>query len=44
VCARLNERLKAEGAQVLTLRTIRPSMEDVFMRLAEREPEERDDA
>ncbi|MCX7839421.1 MAG: ABC transporter ATP-binding protein [Anaerolineae bacterium] len=39
VCAQLDARLKAEGAQVLTLRTIRPSMEDVFMHLAERESE-----
>lgn len=41
VCARLKARLHAEGAQVLTLRTIRPSLEDVFTQLVEHQ--ERDD-
>ena len=35
VMARLQEQLAREGAQVLTLRLIRPSMEDVFMHLTE---------
>ena len=37
VSARLRERLAAAGAEVLTLRTVLPSMEDVFMHLARRE-------
>ncbi len=39
VTARLEERLKAEGAEIVTLRTQHPSMEDVFMHLAQRVPE-----
>jgi len=40
VCARLAAQLQVAGAQVLTLRTIRPSLEDVFMQLAEHMPKE----
>ena len=40
VSAQLATKLQAEGAQVLTLRTIQPSMEDVFMHLARRDEEE----
>jgi ABC-2 type transport system ATP-binding protein len=39
VSARLRERLAAEGAEVLTLRTVLPSMEDVFMHLTRPEEE-----
>jgi len=39
VTARLEERLKAEGAEIVTLQTRHPSMEDVFMHLAQRVPE-----
>jgi hypothetical protein len=35
VIERLRQGLAAEGAQVLTLRLMRPSMEDVFMHLAQ---------
>jgi ABC-2 type transport system ATP-binding protein len=35
VMASLREVLEREGAQVITLRTVRPSMEDVFMHLAQ---------
>ncbi|MDP3046710.1 MAG: ABC transporter ATP-binding protein [Chloroflexota bacterium] len=35
VMASLQEALEREGAQILTLRTVRPSMEDVFMHLAQ---------
>lgn len=35
VMASLREELEREGAQILTLRTVRPSMEDVFMHLAQ---------
>ena len=37
VSERLRARLAAAGAEVLTLRTVLPSMEDVFMHLARRE-------
>ncbi len=35
VMVNLREALEREGAQILTLRTVRPSMEDVFMHLAQ---------
>jgi ABC-2 type transport system ATP-binding protein len=35
VMAGLREALESEGAQILTLRIVRPSMEDVFMHLAQ---------
>ena len=37
VSAVLEERLHAQGAEILTLRTIQPSMEDVFMHLTRRD-------
>ncbi len=39
VSAQLETRLQAEGAEILTLRTILPSMEDVFMHLTRQHAE-----